>query len=237
MSAADAAEPLVKVHVWDRVVRSTHWIIAGSIAVLAPTGIYIGHPMLISPGAAGSHFIMGTIKVVHFYAAIAFTLAVLARLVWLFVGQGHARWTEFVPVHAARRRGMWEALQFYLFLRSRPGDAVGHNPMAGFTYVFVFMLYLVMIATGLGLYAADASVGSPMRAFEILLRLTGGAQTATWIHHVVMWLLLGFVVHHVYSAVLTSAVESNGEIDSIVSGNKWVPASEARQDAEARGRS
>jgi Ni/Fe-hydrogenase 1 B-type cytochrome subunit len=237
MNTAEAGDPLVRVHVWDRVVRSTHWLIALAIAVLAATGVYIGHPFLLAPGAAGGHFIMGTVKVVHFYAAIAFTLAVLSRIAWLFLGKGHARWREFVPVDRERRIGLYHALQFYLFLRRRPDFALGHNPAAGFTYIAVFGLYLVMIATGLGLYAVDASVGSPFRSFAFLLALIGGAQTATWIHHVVMWLLLGFVVHHVYSAVLTSAVEANGELDSIVSGNKWVPASEARRDAEARGRS
>ena len=235
MSSAETEGPLVCVRVWDHVVRSTHWIIALSIAVLVVTGLYIGHPFLLAPGPAGDHFVMGTTKVVHFYAAIAFTLAVLARIAWMFLGQGHARWREFLPVDRDRRVGLWHALQFYMFMRKRPDPAIGHNPAAGFTYVGVFGLYLVMIATGMGLYAAGASVGSPFRAFEFLLRLAGGAQTATWIHHVVMWLLLGFVVHHVYSAVLTAVVERNGVIDSIVSGNKWVPASEARDDA-ARAR-
>jgi len=231
MSSAETEGPLVCVRVWDHVVRSTHWIIALSIAVLAVTGLYIGHPFLLAPGPAGDHFVMGTTKVVHFYAAIAFTLAVLARIAWMFLGQGHARWREFLPVDRDRRVGLWHALQFYMFMRKRPDPAIGHNPAAGFTYVGVFGLYLVMIATGLGLYAANASVGSPFRSFEFLLLLAGDAQTATWIHHVVMWLLLGFVVHHVYSAVLTAVVERNGVIDSIVSGNKWVPASEARDDA------
>ena len=51
----------------------------------------------------------------------------------------------------------------------------------------------------------------------------GGAQVARWIHHVVMWLLIGFVVHHVYSAVLMAIVEGNGTVESIVSGYKFVP--------------
>ena len=33
---------------------------------------------------------------------------------------------------------------------------------------------------------------------------------ARWIHHIVMWLLLGFTVHHVYSAVLVAIIEKNG---------------------------
>jgi hypothetical protein len=38
-----------------------------------------------------------------------------------------------------------------------------------------------------------------------------------------MWLLLGFAVHHVYSAVLMSQVEQHATMESIVSGYKFVP--------------
>jgi Ni/Fe-hydrogenase 1 B-type cytochrome subunit len=114
-------------------------------------------------------------------------------------------------------------LEFYLFLLRKPPGYVGHNPLAGLTYVLVFFLYAVMIATGLALYSASAGVSSPMRAFQFLIPLLGGLQSARWIHHVVMWLLLGFAVHHVYSSVLMSQVEANATVESIVSGYKFVP--------------
>ena len=37
-----------------------------------------------------------------------------------------------------------------------------------------------------------------------------------------MWLLWGFAVHHVYSAILMSQVEANATIESIFSGYKFV---------------
>jgi Ni/Fe-hydrogenase 1 B-type cytochrome subunit len=228
---AERDEELVRVRVWDRVVRNTHVFIALSIVVLSVTGILIGHPLLIP---TGHPFLMGTVKVVHFYAAIVFTLAVLSRIVWMFVGKQHASWREFFPIDRERRRRLVPTVLFYLFLKRRPPTGLGHNPLAGLSYVAVFGLYLVMIGTGLGLYAVDASVGSPLRGMTFLLPIFGGAQSARWIHHVVMWLLLGFVVHHVYSAVLTAIVEKNGTIDSIVTGYKWVPRSLAQRDEKER---
>ena len=41
-----------------------------------------------------------------------------------------------------------------------------------------------------------------------------------------MWLLLGFTLHHVYSAILVAAIEKNGTMDSIFAGYKWVPRHE-----------
>lgn len=214
---------LVRVYVWEVVVRVTHWVNAGAIVVLAATGVYIGFPFLIVAGPAGEHFTMGTVKLVHSYAAIAFTLSVLSRLVWMFLGNRYARWDKFLPVHAIRRRGILPTLRYYLFARRKPTGFVGHNPVAGLTYSLIFLLFLLQIATGLALYSAGAHVDSPLRAFQFLGPLLGGLQTARWIHHLVMWLLLGFAVHHVYSAVLMSHVEPNATMESIFSGYKFVP--------------
>ena len=62
-----------------------------------------------------------------------------------------------------------------------------------------------------------------MRWFAWLAPLFGGLQIVRWIHHVVMWLLLGFAVHHVYSGVLMSTIEANATMESIFSGYKFVP--------------
>jgi Ni/Fe-hydrogenase 1 B-type cytochrome subunit len=215
-----ALEP---VYVWELPVRLTHWLIAGSIAVLAATGLYIGHPFLLAPGPAHQRFVMGWMKAIHFWAAIVFTLSVLARLVWMFVGNDAASWRAFLPFERHRRRDIPETLRFYLFMRSKPPQEVGHNPVAGATYALVFLLYFVQIATGLGLYAMSAHVDSPLAWFAFFTPLFGGAQTARWIHHVVMWLLIGFVVHHVQSAILVSRTRRNGIIDSIFSGYKFLP--------------
>lgn len=214
--------PLVRAYVWEVPVRLTHWLIALSIVVLAATGLYIGNPFVISAGPAGERFVMGTVKVVHYYAAIVFTLAVMARVLWMFIGNRYARWDMFIPVAACRRRDLAGTLRFYLFLRRRPPGAVGHNPLAGLTYCALFLLYFAQIATGLAMYGAGAHVDSWMRIFACLAPWLGGLQTARWLHHVGMWLLLGFVVHHVYSAVLTSTLEKNATMDSIFSGYKVV---------------
>jgi Ni/Fe-hydrogenase 1 B-type cytochrome subunit len=234
MTAALVVETDVPVKVWDHLVRITHWLIALSIVTLAATGYYIGSPFVIAAGPAGQHFVMGTVKVVHFYAAIVFTLSVLTRIAWLFLGKGHARWRELIPVDKARRVGLWRAMAFYGFLRKRPEVCVGHNPLAGLAYTGVFALYLVMIATGIGLYGADASVTSPLHFSSGLLAVFGGAQGARWIHHVVMWVLLLFVIQHVYSAMLTAVTERNGTMDSIFSGTKWVSPKVAAEDRGER---
>ncbi len=220
--AKDEARGLERVYVWDIVVRLTHWIIMLAILTLAVTGIYIGKPFFIPTGAGDQQFVMGTIKIVHFYTAIVFTLAVLVRVGWMFVGSYYARWHQFVPASARRRRDVLSMLKFYTFFSREPPLNVGHNPLAGLTYLVVFTLYFVMIVTGLALYSVDAGV-SYMKVWGFLLPILGGAQTARWIHHITMWLLLGFFAHHIWSAILVSRAEGHGLIDSMFSGYKFLP--------------
>lgn len=210
-----------RVYVWDLVVRVSHWVIMLATFILAVTGIYIGKPFLIAEGPTDQFSIMGTMKVVHFYSAIIFTLAVLVRIGWMFVGSYYARWQQFVPMSPRRRRDVFGMLKFYSFFSSEPPLNVGHNPLAGMTYLAVFTIYLTLIVTGVALYSISA-VGY-MSWFEWLVPLLGGVQTARWIHHIAMWFLLGFVGHHIWSAMLVSRIEGMGLIDSLFSGYKWLP--------------
>ena len=214
---------LVRVYVWQWPVRLTHWLTAYSILVLAVTGYYLGHPFVIVSGPAGQHFVMGWFKTIHFFTAIVFALSVLSRVVWMFMGNRYATWDKFIPVEKRRLTGLWDSLRYYFFQLRQPPGFVGHNPLAGLTYVFVFLIYFMMITTGLALYNVNAPVGSAFRAFHFLLPLWGGAQTARLLHHVGMWMLLAFAVHHVYSAVLMSQVEARGTVESMASGYKFVP--------------
>jgi len=228
--AAPAAprEQLVATYVWDLVVRVTHWTIVLAMIVLSITGIYLGRPFVAAPGPARDTFVMGWMKIVHAYAAIAFSLAVGSRILWMFVGPRRSGWRNFVPTSKRRLRDMWGTFLFYIMIRPKPPASIGHNPMAGATYVAVFGLYLVMIFTGLALYSVSSH--SYMQAFRFLLPLFHGVQWTRWIHHVVMWLLIGFSVHHFFSALLMSRVEKNGVLDSIFSGYKFLPKGMKRDD-------
>ena len=227
MSAEDSSR-IVRVYVWQIPVRVTHWLIALSIVVLSATGFYIGNPFITVSGEARAHFVMGWVKVVHGYTAYVFIAAVLVRIIWMFTGNKYARWDKFIPVHGSRRRGLWPTVRFYLFALRKPPGFVGHNPVAGLTYVAVFALYFLAIFTGLTLRGASAAVNSPVHVFASLAPVFGGLQTARWIHHAVMWLLLGFAVHHVYSALLMSTIEANATVESIFSGYKFVPEEDLR---------
>lgn len=219
---AQARPDLFRVYVWEAPVRLAHWLVVLSILVLVPTGIYIGHPFITAAGQARNVFVMGTVKAIHLYAAIVFATAVIMRLIWMLTGNQAARLNKFIPWMRRRRLGLVRTLRFYLFALRKPPGFVGHNPLAGLTYTLVFLLYLVMIVTGMAMWSAGRPT-SWMGHFTWLIPLVGGLEVAHWIHHIVMWLIIGFAVHHVYSGALMSIIEQNGTMESMFSGYKFVP--------------
>jgi Ni/Fe-hydrogenase 1 B-type cytochrome subunit len=232
-AAVGAASPLIRVYVWDLPVRITHWLIVISLTVLAITGYYIGNPFIVAPDSAGQEFVMGTVTAIHFFSAAVFSLSEIARVAWMFMGNRYARWHELVPTNKRRWKRIWEWLKFYLLFRPVTPRFVGHNPLAGLTYLVIYGVGFLSVLTGYSMFAVYAGAGSPMRIFEGLLPLFGGAQTARWIHHVCMWILVVFVIHHISCALLVSRAAKNATIGSIFSGYRFVtPEALAAEDLD-----
>jgi Ni/Fe-hydrogenase 1 B-type cytochrome subunit len=217
---------LERVYVWQLPVRLAHWTLFFSILVLSATGYYIGHPFISVPGPAKGHFVMGNIRVIHLYAAIVFTIALFVRFYWFFAGNRYARLSEFVPLSRKRRRSLGKTFMFYSFLRHDPVHYAGHNALAATTYLVIYAVFLLMVATGLSLYTVYAPVNSVFQAFGFLTPLFGGLPVARVIHHIGMWVVLIFMVVHVYFVLLASIVEHVGIFDSIFSGFKYIPEDE-----------
>ena len=211
-------DDLERVYVWQWPVRVVHWTLVLSIAAAAFTGFAISRPFL-----PGEHA-MGWMRTIHFVAAIAFGLAVVARIAWMFLGTRWARWDQLVPVTRERWRGLVAVAKYYALPRGAyPHRSPGHNPLAGLSYLGFYLLALAVLVTGLALYSAEASTGSPMRWFGVLLPWLGGLARVRWLHHVLMWPLLLFTFIHVYIVIFVARVEGGGIVDSILTGWKVPP--------------
>jgi Ni/Fe-hydrogenase 1 B-type cytochrome subunit len=211
MSARPQLEP---VYVWDRVLRLVHWTLALTIVTLSATGIAIAHPFVDAPHA------MRWIRLVHFIAAIAFSMAILLRMVWLFAGPRVETWRELVPTTRARIRELRQTIRFYLWPKGEAPAHFGHNPLAGLSYVAFYSMCLALVGTGLALWSSSAAIGTPARIFTFLVPLMGGLAIARFLHHVLMWGVLLFAIVHIYLAVFNATVARSGLLDSIVTGWK-----------------
>lgn len=210
----------VTVRVWELPVRVLHWTVVAATLVLSVTGWYIGRPYIVV--RTDPSFLMGTMRAVHLAAAWVFSVAILCRVIWAFIGNRWARWDQFIPVRQSRRKWVVGTIKYYLFLRKEPPPAAGHNPLAGLTYTVVFVMFCYQIVTGLAL-AGLANPGNWLSALTGWIFDLASIQTIRLTHHMVMWLTVGFVIHHVYSATLVDIEEKSGLLSSIVTGYKRLP--------------
>jgi Ni/Fe-hydrogenase 1 B-type cytochrome subunit len=208
-----------KLYVWELPVRITHWVNVLSIVTLAVTGFFIGTPY--SVGSSASDFSMGWIRFIHFTAAYAFALSVLSRMIWSLVGNKYSGWKEFFPfVTREGREKMVKMLRYYMFVDKEVPESVGHNPVATTAYFALFLLYILMILTGFALYAEHAPGGVMYKSLGFMYSLFTN-QGMRLAHHASMWLIIGFIINHVYSAWLMDVKQQGAEISSMFSGFKF----------------
>ncbi len=105
---------------------------------------------------------------------------------------------------------------FYSVLRPDPVRYAGHNALAATTYLLIYAVLLLMVATGLSVYTDYAPVNSPFQAFGFLTPLFGGLSLVRLIHHIGMWVVLFFMVVRVYFVLLASIVEHVGIAPSTI---------------------
>jgi len=206
-------------YVWELPVRLNHWTNVFCIVVLSVTGFFIGTPF--SFGQSASDFTMGWIRFFHFTAAYLFTVSVMCRVIWAFIGNEYSGWRAFFPLATDQgREKTVKMLRYYLFMDRNVPETVGHNPLATSAYIMLFLLYTLMIITGFAMYALHAP-GSSMHWLLGPVYSIFSNQGMRLAHHFSMWLIFGFIVNHIYSAVLFDIKEHGGEISSMFSGYKF----------------
>jgi Ni/Fe-hydrogenase 1 B-type cytochrome subunit len=221
---------ITRVKVWDFPVRILHWMLVASIIVLAVTGLYIADPLFGSSSASG--FTMGIVRTIHITTGWIFAAVLAARVYWAFAGNRWARWDQLLPVSRERRRQIRPTIEYYLFRRLEAPPVVGHNPLAGATYVVLFLMFALQALTGFALEALANTHG-------VMWAVTGWVYTVLPIpevrllHDLIMWLTFGFVIHHVYSALMFDKEERSGEISSMITGWKTLPRSRLAENGEA----
>ncbi|MFG1411652.1 Ni/Fe-hydrogenase, b-type cytochrome subunit [Xanthobacter sp. VTT E-85241] len=215
------ARKLTTVYVYEAPVRLWHWVNALSILVLCVTGYLIGSPLPTLSGEASAHYMMGTIRFLHFSAGYIFAIGFIGRALWALVGNQYARELFTFPFwKASFWRGLFIEVKWYAFLKPRPLKFVGHNPLA---QVFMFWVMVVgglfMIGTGFALYSEGEGLGSWQdRLFGWIIPALGGSMNVHTFHHLGMWVFIVFVIIHVYSVIREDIMSRQSMVSAITNG-------------------
>lgn len=123
------SDNVVSHYVFEAPVRIWHWLTVLCMAVLMVTGYFIGKPLPSVSGEATYLFYMGYIRLIHFSAGMIFTVVLLMRIYWAFVGNRYSRELFIVPVwRKSWWQGVWYEVRWYLFLAKRPSADISITP-------------------------------------------------------------------------------------------------------------
>jgi Ni/Fe-hydrogenase b-type cytochrome subunit len=213
----------VRVPVWPATLRWLHWLNVVAITLLTVTGYYIANPFFDgSRGGAG--FFMGWVRFVHFAVAYGWVTLGLWRLYLLFFSRNRfVRWPALWPLKSRQDvRNMGRTISAYLLVHPENAPTyIAHNPLQQLTYTGIYVLALVEVVTGFGLYGlyhTDFWLWSLLQWPVGLL----GEPLVRQLHYVIMLVFWIFVVLHIYLAVRADTLERHGGLSSIISGGVWL---------------
>jgi Ni/Fe-hydrogenase 1 B-type cytochrome subunit len=216
-----------RVYVWEIPVRIFHWINVLALIVLVLTGFLIADPpAILSSSEATNLHSFGIVRFLHFTAAYIFFFIMILRVYWAFVGNRFSSWRAFWPFTKKNWNNFWHVMKIDIMLMNEKEEdvtkiSIGHNSVATLSYIVMFLLALVQVFTGFGLYSGMSSWWLP-KLFGWVVPFFGGDFMVRNIHHTAMWLFIFFAMVHIYLVFYHDWLEGRGEVSSMFGGYKFV---------------
>jgi Ni/Fe-hydrogenase 1 B-type cytochrome subunit len=201
---------------WSILLRLFHWMFALAIVFLVVTGFYINNPWTNTMIEGSASFPMATMRYIHFIAAYTFSAAVLIRLFLYIFGNAQERIWDFLPVTKRNLNNLKMTLLNYSYISDKHDARLGHNILAGLTYIITVIAAIFMIASGFFMLYPEAPFWQNLGG-----TLFGSQQFARFLHHLTMWWFMIFAVIHIYFLIWNDNKNPEGLISSIFTGDKF----------------
>jgi len=227
--------------VWDRTTRCFHWINVICVLGLIAVGLIIFNNKIL--GVSGDGKIL--LKTIHVYIGYVFSVNLLWRMVWGFVGNKYARWKAIFPIG----RGYWCSVKAYVkgVKSGKAPQYLGHNPIGKLMVALLFLLLMTQAITGLVLAGTDLYfppfgngiaewVAGEGATSEDIANLVPGSKEGVnpeayaemrafrkpiiTTHVYVFYTLLAAIFLHVSAVVITEIREGNGLVSAMFTGKK-----------------
>jgi Ni/Fe-hydrogenase 1 B-type cytochrome subunit len=214
--------------------RFIHWVNAISMVVAVITGLYIGHPYyqsFIADGAVDK-YVMAWNRWGHFMVAIIFDVTSIVIAYLYFFSRFEKPYKKVIP-NAQNIKEFGEVFLNLITLNRRKNFDSSHADSFNTVYFTIFHLLLAwMLLTGLQLYvhglaSGESSIGAwwpwMLHVFtDWTIPVTGGTLMDVRIsHHETMWVILAWVMFHIYYQVWRTIFWKEGDISIAFSGTKF----------------
>ena len=137
-----------KKYCWSILLRLYHWAFALSIIFLVVTGFYINNPWTNTMQEASMTWPMAWMRYIHFVAGYVFTAAVLTRIFLYIFGNAQERITDALPITGRNINNFFKTLLQYSYISDEHDERLGHNVLAGLTYVITILAAVFQLVSG-----------------------------------------------------------------------------------------
>ena len=222
--------------------RIVHWLNAICMVVAVITGLYIGHPYYQSfiADPAVDKYVMAWNRWGHFIVAIIFDVTAILIAYLYFFSRFEKPYKKLIPTWTNIKEFFEVFLNLITFNRRKNFDS-SHSDSYNIVFFTIFHLLLVfMLLSGLQLYvhglaSGISSIGAWWPAMLHLatdwtLEVFGGNMGVRIAHHTSMYLILVWVMCHIYYQVWRRIFWREGDISIVVGGSKFVREEEKSED-------
>ncbi len=203
--------------------RTFHWIMVLSIAILFSTGLYMGNPGFggfagISPTIqVGNWFSMEMIRRVHFVVGWIFISAMILRAYGYFKNPGD----RLFPYFWKKRyyESLAWTLRHYLFLPQKTEKSYLRNGLARTAYILLYFLIWTEMITGAAMFAMIRPNSFLAKILTPIVNAMGEYDVHL-VHHYIAWIIIVFVIIHIYMVFREDMFAHNAEASSMINGHK-----------------
>ena len=229
--------------------RTIHWVNAISMVVAIITGLYIAEPYyqtLIAEPAVNK-YVMAWNRWGHFIVAIIFDVTSIIVAYLFFFSRFEKPILKLLPTPKNIKEFFEVLINLLTFNRRKNFDS-SHSDSFNTVYFTIFHLLLAwMLFTGLQLYvhgleSGMSSIGAWWPALlhavtdwtiPVSSTLVGSSSMPNLmdvriVHHITMWLIVVWVVFHIYYQVWRTIFWQEGDIAIAFGGNKFVKESDEK---------
>ena len=214
--------------------RIVHWLNVICMVVAVITGLYIGHPyyQTFIADPAVDKYVMAWNRWGHFIVAIIFDVTAILIAYLYFFSRFEKPYKKLIPTWTNIKEFFEVFLNLITFNRRKNFDS-SHSDSYNIVFFTIFHLLLVfMLLSGLQLYvhglaSGISSIGAWWPAMLHLatdwtLEVFGGNMGVRIAHHTSMYLILVWVMCHIYYQVWRTIFWREGDISMVVGGSKFV---------------
>ncbi len=220
--------------------RIIHWLNAICMVVAVITGLYIGHPyyQALIADPAVDKYVMAWNRWGHFIVAIIFDVTAVLIGYLYFFSRFEKPYKKLIP----NGKNITEFIEVFLnlitFNRRKKFDS-SHSDSYNIMFFTLFHIFLVfMLLTGLQLYvhglaSGESSIGTWWPAMlhfvtDWTLDVFGGNMGVRIAHHTTMYIILVWVMSHIYYQIWRTIFWQEGDIGIAFGGYKYAKDEEKK---------